>query len=96
MRQELWFTSKELAEMKLPGLPGTERGVQKRFKPLLEKLQAEGKARKRQGRGGGCEYHISALPQETVAFLNQDAYEATSEPLRARVVIEVDIRIEGE
>jgi len=66
---KLWFTSKELAEIQPPGLPGTERGIQKRFKPLLGKLEKEGKVRKRQGRGGGWEYHISCLPPETQEYL---------------------------
>lgn len=51
-----WWTAKELADLKLPGLPATERGVQ-------TKAAAEGwKSRPRAGRGGGTEYHLSALP----------------------------------
>ncbi|HRJ61507.1 MAG TPA: transposase domain-containing protein [Azospirillaceae bacterium] len=51
-----WWTAKELADLNLPGLPATERGVQ-------TKAAAEGwKSRPRAGRGGGCEYHLSDLP----------------------------------
>ncbi len=52
-----WFTAKTLAG--LPGLPGTESAVIRRAK------RENWQARKRAGRGGGMEYHISSLPQET-------------------------------
>lgn len=51
------YTAKELAG--LPGLPGTERGVQKVADRENWPFQ------KRQGRGGGREYPLSALPQAT-------------------------------
>lgn len=58
---KLWYSAAELAELALPGLPGTDRGVQ---------LLAERKgwndqprfARPREGRGGGMEYHVEILP----------------------------------
>lgn len=53
---DLWFAAAELAHMALPGMPGTDRAVQLR-------AGREGwRFRDRQGRGGGREYHVSALP----------------------------------
>lgn len=50
-----WFTAAELTA--LPGLPATDRAVQLR-------ARREGwQWRTRAGRGGGREYHISALPE---------------------------------
>jgi transposase InsO family protein len=51
-----WFSAADLAGYRLPGLPATERGINKRA--AAEKWTE----RKREGRGGGVEYHISALP----------------------------------
>jgi len=62
-----WFTAAELAEMALPGLPSTKRGVQNLSDRDLwaSRTSAEGQAlsRKRIGRGGGLEYHASLLPE---------------------------------
>lgn len=59
--QKLWFSARELAG--LPGMPTTARRVR-------EKAKREGWfRRKRQGRGGGSEYHRYDLPQETRAAL---------------------------
>lgn len=53
-----WFTAKEIAAAKLPGMPHSEKGMIKRAK-------REGwEAQQRMGRGGGYEYHISNLPLE--------------------------------
>lgn len=52
-----WLTARELAELALPGLPGTERRIR-------EKADREGwQSRKRAGRGGGLEYHVKGLPE---------------------------------
>lgn len=54
---EEWFTAKELADRALDGLPATERGIQLR-------ADREGwRSRERTGKGGGREYHVSALPE---------------------------------
>lgn len=56
-----WWTAAELAEARLPGLPTTKR----RINALAERecwQAAEGKARRRAGRGGGWEYHWHLLP----------------------------------
>lgn len=65
-----WYTAAELAECKLPGLPASDRGIQLRAK-------AEGwKSRDRAGRGGGQEYHVSALPSVAQIKLTLEAKAA--------------------
>lgn len=56
-----WMTSSELAG--LPGLPGTDRAIQIRGK------RDGWQSRARKARGGGREYHISSLPEQTRAHL---------------------------
>ncbi|WP_238121989.1 MULTISPECIES: Mu transposase C-terminal domain-containing protein [unclassified Xanthobacter] len=51
-----WFTAREIAELKLPGLPTTGRNIS-------EKAGREGwPSRERAASGGGREYPIAALP----------------------------------
>lgn len=53
-----WFTAKEFADAKLPGMPKSEAG-------MIKKAQRESwESQQRMGRGGGFEYHISNLPTE--------------------------------
>jgi len=52
-----WYSAKELAGV--AGMPGTKRAVQIKAKNCLWL------SRPRKGRGGGREYHISSLPEET-------------------------------
>ncbi|HHO8126436.1 TPA: DNA-binding protein, partial [Pseudomonas aeruginosa] len=70
-----WFMPTKLAG--LPGLPTTDRGVRK----LAER---EGwKKQKHSGRGGGYEYHVSALPKETrAALLNAALGEVATKAVR--------------
>jgi putative transposase len=56
-----WFTASELAG--LPGLPASERRVRSRVE------RENWQSRARAGRGGGNEYHLSALPECTQAAL---------------------------
>ena len=58
-----WYSAKELVG--LPGMPGTIQGVLKRVESW--------ESRPRQGKGGGREYHISSLPEETRAHLLAEA-----------------------
>ena len=56
-----WWTAQELADAALPDLPGTQQGIEIWAKRV--NLRANpGLARRRSGRGGGWEYHWSALP----------------------------------
>lgn len=55
--EQQYFSARELAELKLPGLPSTRQGINKR-------ASDDGwSARPREGHGGGLEYHVSALPE---------------------------------
>ncbi|PKL44353.1 MAG: hypothetical protein CVV41_06865 [Candidatus Riflebacteria bacterium HGW-Riflebacteria-1] len=57
-----WFSTAKLVG--LDGLPSSRRGI-------LEKAKRENwQSRKRQGRGGGLEYHVSSLPQVTQNWLD--------------------------
>lgn len=57
---QVWKTAREWADLALPGLPKTERGLQ------LVAQRESWPSRPRQGRGGGLEYPLSALPPATV------------------------------
>jgi hypothetical protein len=61
----MWLGTSELTG--LPGLPGSLKG-------LIKKAQRENwQWRNRQQLGGGKEYHISSLPEETQQYLRQTA-----------------------
>lgn len=61
-----WFTAAELAELRLPGLPGDKRSINRRARDenWPHRCAADGSplARARAGRGGGTEFHLSLLP----------------------------------
>lgn len=68
-----WFSAAEIAVMQLPCVPATKRGVQ-----ML--ADREGwKNRPREGRGGGLEYHWSAIPAVARAKLALDGASACFE-----------------
>ncbi len=56
-----WLTSSELAAAALPDMPQTRQGIETMI--AQRGWRATDKARKRTGRGGGFEYHISLLPE---------------------------------
>ncbi|MBF0247006.1 MAG: transposase family protein [Alphaproteobacteria bacterium] len=64
-----WYTNAEFADLNLPGFPNTQRGVLKWFD--LRDLDARfpNKVRRRKGRGGGVERHITMLPAEAQRYL---------------------------
>ncbi len=65
-----WFSAAELAELALPSLPTTRRGI-------LLAAEAQGwRSRPRQGRGGGLEFHIASLPMAARAKLSLAAAPA--------------------
>ncbi len=99
-----WFTAQEIADQHLPGLPTTKR----RVNAIAEReawASDPALARRREGRGGGMEYHISVLPtlaQVTLQHRNlsvEPAPEAeretilSSENLSERAQIERDARL---
>lgn len=55
-----WFTTAEIEGLALPGLPKTRRGIDKLA--FAQGWRDGALARRRAGRGGGFEYHISVLP----------------------------------
>ncbi|NCB75239.1 MAG: hypothetical protein EOM51_10945 [Clostridia bacterium] len=63
INSRVWFSAKELAGQ--PGLPQTQQGVNRK----LGNLGDDQRRKRQQGRGGGWEYHISALPPATQAAL---------------------------
>lgn len=67
MTQKNYFTPAELAELKLPGLPKSKRAIAIRIddENWATRTDAKGSplARRRAGRGGGTEYHLSLLPE---------------------------------
>lgn len=61
-----WFTAAELAELALPDLPADKRSINRRAQEerWSTRIDAAGEllVRKRGGRGGGLEFHVSLLP----------------------------------
>ena len=79
-----WLTSAEIADLALPSLPTTDRGV----RMLAEREdwgRFSGLVRQRAGRGGGVEYHYRLLPiAARIAYLGpQAAQEEASAPAQA-------------
>lgn len=68
-----WYTAGELADLNLPSVPSTKRGVNLAAdrEDWRNRLAADGSplARHRKGRGGGWEYHVSLLPEAARAAL---------------------------
>lgn len=62
-----WYSAQELAELKLPGLPGTKRKINELAEAQKWVLRSDAAGRplfrKRAGKGGGNEYHVAVLPQ---------------------------------
>ncbi|MGN7715265.1 transposase domain-containing protein [Agrobacterium radiobacter] len=72
MKKE-WFTSAELAQAALPGIPTTRQGLELFI--ARSGVRSTVKARQKAGQGGGFEYHYSFLPsvaQAKLAFLNAE------------------------
>ena len=62
-----WLSATEIAALALPGMPIRQQGVWKLAQ--REGWDRTDKARRRSGRGGGTEYHISLLPESAQAAL---------------------------
>lgn len=67
---QTWWSASEIAEAGLPDMPTTARAVQ-----IMAKREGwasmPGKARRRAGRGGGMEYHVSLFPIRAKTSLMQ-------------------------
>ncbi|MGY6246656.1 DNA-binding protein [Bosea thiooxidans] len=70
---KLWLTSSEIADLALPGIPTTRKGVVE----LAERedwARFSALCRQRAGRGGGLEYHVNLLPVGArVAYFGAEA-----------------------
>ncbi len=55
-----WLTASEIAALRLAGMPATKRGVLKHAEH--HGWRATTRVRRRTGKGGGWEYHVSLLP----------------------------------
>lgn len=68
-----WFTAAELAALKLPSVAATKSGVIRAAKRLgwddRQNMAGAPLARRREGRGGGIEYHYTLLPSRAQALL---------------------------
>ena len=65
-----WLTARQIADLRLSGLPATKPGI------LLRAEREEWSFRERAGRGGGREFPVSALPAEARAELLRRAADA--------------------
>ena len=72
-----WFSAAELAALSLPSMPATKRGVQEMAEARTWRRDdwKDNRWRERQGRGGGIEYHYSALPHAAQIKLTIDLTE---------------------
>ncbi len=84
---KLWLTSSELAELALPVMPNTDRGV-RMMAEREDWARFAAWCRPRAGRGGGLEYHVNLLPVAArLAYLgpqaSQQEVSAPAEALQA-------------
>lgn len=91
-----WLTPAEIADLGLPGLPATKRGVNTLAADqgwsTAANAAGEPLARRRKGRGGGWEYHYTLLPSPAQASLVADADRPEPEPRKRKAVQPVESR----
>lgn len=79
---KVWWSASELAEVGLPDVPDTVRGVNRKAKaegwPAALDSLGQPLSRQRQGRGGGVEYHHSVLPIRAQIALTKRAKAETA------------------
>ena len=81
-----WMTAAEIAALKLPGLPTSERGNQIR-------ADRDGwEKRKRSGAGGGFEYRVASLPGEAQKSLARKHMKAPSTLVKAELPAPSDLK----
>ncbi len=68
MQQCDWYTAQELADMNLPGIPNTKRGVNKFASKHAWPF------RKRKGKGGGREFNIHSIPHAALTAYMQSNF----------------------
>ncbi len=79
-----WFTCAELAAMALPGFPASARGAQISLGAVATTDLEGVRWRARVGRGGGVEYHYTALPAAAQAQIVARFNEASETAATAR------------
>lgn len=84
-----WMSGAQIAELALPGLPASERGILKRAS------SDQWISRPRSGRGGGVEYHVSALPDAARAELERRARAAQALAVVTEKAVTVRRQIEA-
>ncbi|MBY6117452.1 Mu transposase C-terminal domain-containing protein [Mameliella alba] len=67
---QTWWTAAEIAEARLPDMPTTKRRVNDLARRQSWASQP-GKARRRKGKGGGLEYHVSLFPTRAKVALSK-------------------------
>ncbi|WPJ67985.1 transposase A [Sinorhizobium phage StopSmel] len=77
-----WLTSSEIAAARLPDLPQSRQGMELMI--AQSGWRSTDKARTREGRGGGFEYHISLLPSAAQVRLRHAPDAAGWDEARAR------------
>lgn len=70
--EKLWWSTDELVAAQLPDMPGTKRRINARAEDWR---RAPGAARRREGRGGGWEYHWSVLPLAAQQALLSETFD---------------------
>lgn len=79
-----WFTAAELAELDLPGLPRSKKGIvdYARRNEWTTRTNTDGErlSRRRAKRGGGTEFHKSLLPADALLRLSTLELKTTPEP----------------
>ena len=71
-----WWTAREIADAKLPGMPASQQNVEAMAKRCNWREHPEF-SRKRRGKGGGWEYHWRLFPQAAQRKLLKEARLAT-------------------
>lgn len=74
-----WLSKSEIADLALPGMPKTRRGM---HKWLTGRAIDQSKTRVRKGRGGGQEFHYSILPKNARnTYVIRDLQSTEAKPI---------------
>ena len=77
-----WYTNAEIAALDLPGFPTTEAGVSYWLKQKDLDARFPNKVRRRKGRGGGVERHVTMLPRSLQSLIAiRDVKTAAADPV---------------
>jgi transposase InsO family protein len=89
-----WFSPQELADLALREFPTSKRGWNE-FIDAHDWLSQKGKVRRREGSGGGFEYHISLLPAAARLELATREVAASEVPFAAAAEAAADPQAEA-